>query len=256
MLVLDCHEYKRVACGRGAFRNGQVLKLRKNTMKKIIVALATFYIINITALTNAEKGEILPEHEPTIGFLVMHSDAAGVGLRLSLPLNEEGGATVQVDSALFGCTNQQLMVIESVWGMVIDDAEKFIINEGGRFVFCIYTNTYDMKTGDWSVDFSQRKGGPEDYPELFKFADDECSWFLPDADDGLVFTHLTNVIRVARTERNWTNYYEVCRDAVNSPSKRVKNDARHDLRELLKYASPDHLLYMQSDPLFPNMSNW
>jgi len=98
--------------------------------------------------------------------------------------------------------------------------------------------------------------GPDFDPFPLELYNKKRSWFYPDADDGLLFTHLTNVIRTVRTERNFTNYYEVVRDAVNSPSERVKNDSRHDLRDLMKHASPDHLLFMQNDPLFPDMSNW
>jgi len=75
--------------------------------------------------------------------------------------------------------------------------------------------------------------------------------------DGHPLAYITNVVRTLRTERNWTNYYEVCRDAVTHPSSRwVREVAEDDLQELMKHASPDHLLFMQNDPLFPDMSNW
>ena len=234
-------------------------------MKKIITTTAT--LSSLAAVLLYAHDRPLLEHS-TIGRFVEDSDVAGIGNIISV---EDNNLVIQVDTPLYGCTNQQTVAISGFnfvtrWNRFEFVYEPPEIVEAyfaqlkappltGRIVFLVSSNEYYFATDpSWNKSLEeQRVLSPYDKPHRLEFVNqnDEYTWFYPDADDGLVFTHLTNVIRVARTERNWTNYYEVCRDAVNSPSERVKNDSRNDLRELMKYASHAELLLMQNDPLFP-----
>jgi len=241
-------------------------------VNKLIIITST--IVSLAAIVMLYAHETPKPQFSTIGVLAQESHVAGIGDIISF---DDNNITIQVDTPLYGCTNQQVMAIEALnlvhrWNhpefvyWPPERVEAYLVQLKappltGRIVFLVSSNLYTFAYNplDWDKSLDeQRVRSFNDGPHRFEFVeyDDERSWFYPDADDGLVFTHLTNVIRVARTERNWTNFYEVVRDAVNSPSERVKNDSRHDLRELIKYANPDHLLFMQNDPLFPDMSNW
>jgi hypothetical protein len=54
-----------------------------------------------------------------------------------------------------------------------------------------------------------------------------------------------------RTHRNWTNYYEVCRDGASMDSLRVKEDSFYDLRGLIIYGTDEQLDFMSNDQFFP-----
>ena len=78
------------------------------------------------------------------------------------------------------------------------------------------------------------------------------SWWYDGYQDDLPYTHLTNLVHVARRERNWTNYYHVVRDAIPTPSSpRVWMDAYTDMHQLLRDATEAQFEYMSNDPLFP-----
>jgi len=77
------------------------------------------------------------------------------------------------------------------------------------------------------------------------------SWWYEDYHDGLPYTQLTNLLRAARVERNWTNFYHLCRDNIPSPSTRVWLDAVVDLCYLVEDASGEQYDFMVNDPLFP-----
>jgi hypothetical protein len=221
-------------------------------MKKLIVALATFASLTLTTKLHADECPICLDFYSTLGVLTACSEVAGIGT--TFPTDDEEGMTIaiHVDTPLFGCTNQQVVSIHrpSEWYW----SGNFPTN-GQRIVFLVFTNLCDkMTVGNWSIDIEQRhsEGGKDDfeYPD-FRLEDATRSWFNPNAEDGLVFTHLTNIVHTMRTERNWTNYYEVVRSGFISTSERVSYDSGMDLWDLMKYANLDQLLFMQNDPLFP-----
>ena len=221
-------------------------------MKKIIVAIATFTSLILTVKLHAHG--ILECLDPfsTLGVLTTCSDAAGIGTVIP---TEEPNFDILVDTPLFGCTNQQLVAVNVHASYFGYGEYEYLPTNGQRIVFLVHTNLYySMNVGDWNIDIEQRQreGGKDDFETSdFRLEHATRSWFEPDLDDGLVFTHLTNVVHTMRTERNWTNYYEVVRSGVISPSERVSKDSRSDLLDLIQFADPAQLLLMKNDPLFP-----
>ena len=222
-------------------------------MKKLIVATATFLILTTATKINADElGP--PEWSSSMSILAICSDMAGVAT--ILPENEREDFDVKVETPFFGCTNQQLIALGDLFlGHHGVDPTTVFTSKLGPIVFFAYTNShYNGEIGDWRISIEERNQGvfeAEPEPSLLKVRDGMRSWFPVDTDNGLLFAHLTNVVHTLRTERNWTNYYEVVRSGVTSASERVSNDSKHDLRELIKYADPAQLLLMKNDPLFP-----
>ena len=220
-------------------------------MKKMMIVSATLLCATVPIKTNA-SGAPFPPEWLSIPYLVVTADVIGVGTLLPF-YNDVGGRTIQVDTPLLNCTNQQPVIVRGINNSLAD--ENFIPEGVGGSVFIAFTNLYGIASaGDWNLDVEQM--WREDWtiddpiPGMFQMHGD-YSWFPVNTDNGLLFTHLTNVIHTLRTERNWTNYYEVVRNGVTSTSERVSNDSKHDLRELIKYADPAQLLFMKNDPLFP-----
>ena len=188
-------------------------------MKKLIVATATLLQFTTPLYPNWDR-DVDWYSQFSIGELVTFSDAMGIGI--IFPYDENGISVIQVEQALFGCTNQQNVAVRNNRDM-LSDRMATPLPKDGRIVFLVYTNAFNINlAGDWRIGAEDPDWGPTDEmledPDLFKFYDNNGSCFPPDIDGGLVFTHVTNVIRVARTERNWTNYYEVVRSGVTSPS--------------------------------------
>jgi hypothetical protein len=177
-----------------------------------------------------------------------------VGIGTVIP-TEYPNFDILVDTPLFGCTNQQVVSVSIDASYFGYGWYEYLPTNEQRIVFLVYTNLYySLNVGDWSIDIEQRQreGAKDDFETSdFRLEHATRSWFEPDADNGLVFTHLTNVVHTMRTERNWTNYYEVCRSGVTSTSERVSYDSDIDLWCLMEYASHAQLLFMQNDPLFP-----
>jgi len=221
-------------------------------MKKLIVAIATCASLTLTVQLYAEGIRECLDAFSTLGVLTACSDAAGIGTVIP---TEENNFNIQVDAPLFGCTNQQLVAVNVHASYFGYGEYEYLPTNGQRIVFLVYTNLCDTWTvGDWRIDIEQRQreGGKDDFetPD-FRLEHATRSWFVPDADDGLILAHLTNVVHTMRMERNWTNYYEVVRSGVISPSERVSQDSRYDLLGLIQFANPAQLLFMKNDPLFP-----
>ena len=66
----------------------------------------------------------------------------------------------------------------------------------------------------------------------------------------MVTDHFNNVIQAVRVERNWTNYFYLCRDGTYSTSARVRKDSYDDLRALVCNATTiEQLKFIKNDPL-------
>jgi len=241
-------------------------------MKKIIVIIATLLSLAAPIHLNADMAA---PPIMTFGNFATYSDVAGVGKVIKLnPYN----ITVQVDHPLFGCTNQQILAITPLMDIWVPEEtfEKFdeeytlrLADDNEyplpmtRIVFFAYTNSlnafYNSTILKWDVPFEELKLTVDEWDDFEEFERDgrytlldlKQSWLYPDMDNGLVFAYLTNVIQTVRMERNWTNFYAVCRSGVSSPSERVSKDAKLDVFNLMKYASLEQLQFMQNDPLFP-----
>ena len=59
----------------------------------------------------------------------------------------------------------------------------------------------------------------------------------------------TNVLQAVRLDRNWTNYYYLCRDGKKSTSIRVREDSFWDLRRLAKFSTDEQMRFILDDPL-------
>ena len=77
------------------------------------------------------------------------------------------------------------------------------------------------------------------------------SWWYEDYQDGHPLAYFTNVVHTMRTQRNWTNYYEVCRSGASIDSNRVKEDSFSNLRWLIIHGTDEQLEFMDNDPFFP-----
>ena len=226
-------------------------------MKKLIVATVT--LLTLTATTKASPND--GEYGSSIGVLTLCSDMAGIGTVLetgytnnfpvghSLYEHSHEYITLQVEESFYGGSNQQIVVVN--FGLASRSPP-----ESERIVFFVRSNEYNFNdVGNWNLENETRKveGVESDYiPPGYKFSDDyNHAWFSPNADNGLIFNYTTNIIYTLRTERNWTNYYEVVRNGVTSPSERVSEDSKFDLLGLIQFADPAQLLFMKNDPLFP-----
>jgi hypothetical protein len=75
------------------------------------------------------------------------------------------------------------------------------------------------------------------------------SWWHVERDDGLLTTQFTNVLQAVRFDRNWTNYFHLCRDGEYSASNRVREDSAGDMRDVAFYATHAQRSFILADPL-------
>ena len=75
------------------------------------------------------------------------------------------------------------------------------------------------------------------------------SWWYPERDDGVLFTQFTNVLQAVRFDRNWTNFFYLCRDGATSPSNRVREDSFWDMRHLAAFSTDERAQFILDDPL-------
>ena len=64
-------------------------------------------------------------------------------------------------------------------------------------------------------------------------------------------SQFSNILDAVRINRNWTNYYELCRDGLESPFLRVRRDAETDIKNLISSSPAKQLLLMWNDSMFP-----
>ena len=150
---------------------------------------------------------------------------------------------LKVETALLGCTNGQFIVIGTTTGLLH-------LTNDTQIVFCVFTNQYtDVKAGyiDWSAD--PQSNEHTRVFSRFRFDYDWRSSWSADLDDGLALGQFTNVLQAVRFDRNWTNYFHLCRDGVSSPSVRVAEDSFYDLCGLIIFASTNEARFIYNDPL-------
>jgi hypothetical protein len=184
----------------------------------------------------------------TLGLLARRSDVIGVGVVSS---REDDRFTITIDHALVGCTNGAIIVVHEGNDEPEGTGDKNIFwpMNGNRIVVAAYTNDY--KYGTWMY------WNTPEYPEAplsirpqleIRFLN--RSWWPVNRDDGVLFDQFTNVLQAVRFDRNWTNYFELCRNgATNSPSLRVREDSHWDLRRLAKWSTDEQMQFILADPL-------
>ena len=244
-------------------------------MKKSILFVSTVCFGSVVLLASLSylgpRDELMPKlsdfgygiirGETTFGMLVKFSDSGGIGEVINRGHLEERDLdyfTMRVSQAFWGCTNGQIL-------NVYDDERKTIMSANNqvvvlaptnhaRFVFVVSTNVHEI----YHMEYDLYDWNHETH--LFPITTNTMffylkygtrSWWYEDYQGGHLTTQLTNVLRTARTHRNWTNYYEVCRDGASVPSNRVQEDSFYDLRRLISRGSDDELDFMDKDPLFP-----
>ena len=207
-------------------------------------------------------------HQTGISQLVKFCDMGGFGQvigRGNLPNLGKDYLTIRIETALWGCTNGQYILIED-WEprqaeilpehMEGDPASDIPIfhdvfpTNQASIVFAASTNKIYMFPNYWRWDAQIPKTPSHTYP-LFELSETTRSWWEPDYEGGWQTLYFTNVVRTLRTQRNWTNYYEVCRDALAYPSVRVNEDVIWDLHKIIQYATQGEMMYMRDDPLLP-----
>jgi len=179
------------------------------------------------------------------------------------PEYPHGYLKINVVNAIYGCTNgQELVIIKADIGSTKDpthpyydpDLEYYPTNNS-RIVFAgpaRYLSTVKYWTPkDWNLPPQPEIiMTPTNHPVIFYGF--TRSWWYDGYQDNLPYTHLTNLVRAVRTERNWTNYYHAVRDAVPTPaSPRVWQDSWYDIIKLLINASQTQFDFILNDPLFP-----
>jgi len=194
----------------------------------------------------------------TLGRLARYSDAIGVGVVSNKGIfNEEYGFgyfTVTVDHALAGCTNGASFVIydgregEGGGGDFSDTRKDYMPTNNSRIVFAVYTNDFGSnRRMYWNS--SQIPILPDTVYTNYQLHYLNRSWWYADRDDGVLLSHFTNVIQTVRVDRNWTNFFHLCRDATNSPSARVREDSYWDMRVLALIATDERAQIILDDPL-------
>ena len=183
----------------------------------------------------------------TFGRLAKLSDIIAIGQVVASD-SEKSIFKVQVETALLGCTNGQTIVV----GILTSEMDGFHIlpTNNTHIVFSAFTNQYtDVISGyiDWSAAPQTNERTQVFTNYLLEYS--PRSFWHTDEDNGLVTEQFTNVLQAVRFERNWTNYYHLCRDGVNSPSVRVREDSFYDLAGLIKFADTNQAHFIYNDPL-------
>ena len=183
----------------------------------------------------------------TLGLLARRSDVIGVGL-----VNNCGDThfTVTVDHALVGCTNGAVIVVHEGCDEPPGSGDKnaYMPTNNSRIVFAVYTNDYGG--GGWMYwNSPEYPRTPESIRPQLEMRFLNRSWWPVERDDGVLFTQFTNVLQAVRFDRNWTNYFELCRDGANSSSNRVREDSHWDLRRLAMFSTDEQMQFILNDPL-------
>ena len=188
---------------------------------------------------------------------------------------EDGFLRVRVVNAIYGCTNGQELVIrkfdplkvlrhfwvnvrESDWGY--DPNFEYYPTNLSRIVFAATTRYPVDKEDDYYYTWSPKVWRLPPEPEIIVshtnkpciFSSYTRSWWHEDSQEAFPYAQLTNLVHAARVERNWTNYYYICRDTYNIPnlSARAKKFALHDVLALAGAGSTSEQRdFILNDPL-------
>ena len=187
----------------------------------------------------------------TLGLLARYSDVIGMG---QVSNRTDDHLTVTVDYALVGCTNGQSIVmyetppIQWAGGGGNGIKSDYMPTNNSRIVFAAFTNDYSGgRRMFWNS--PEIPYPPPNIQTNYELRYLNRSWWYPERDDGVLFTQFTNVLQAVRFDRNWTNFFYLCRDGAFSASNRVKEDSYWDIRVLAASATDERAQFMLDDPL-------
>jgi len=185
----------------------------------------------------------------TLGTLARYSDIIGVGTVGHLA---DDHFMITVDHALVGCTNgASIMVYEDpetlYWKYPFAEKANYMPTNDSRIVFAVYTNDYGYGARMyWNLPTLDIPW-PKTILDRNQLRYLNRSWWHVDRDEGVLFDQFTNVLQAVRFDRNWTNYFHLCRAGANSPSNRVREDSFWDMRFLAILATDERAQFMLND---------
>jgi len=188
----------------------------------------------------------------TFGSLARYSDIIGVGIVSNVA---DDNFTVTVDYALVGCTNGASIVVwedpNTLWNHYpIKKKADYLPTNDSRIVFAVYTNDYGGGGRmHWSAPTLDIPWPRPKVLTRYQLRYLNRSWWHVDRDDGVLFDQFTNVLQAVRVDRNWTNFFYLCRDGANSSSNRVREDSFWDMRDLALLATDERMQFILDDPL-------
>ena len=174
---------------------------------------------------------------------------------------------IRVETPLVGCTNGQLITINK-WNndvpeedhmYTFDDVmdcgnwEMYLLQNyptnNARVVFCVSSNYYGDAHGSFNWNGEQSTNRIEFVYSTYRLRGGVRSWWDPNRDDGILTEHFTNVFQAVRIDRNWTNYFHLCRDGMYKDSIRVKEDSYYDMRGIIENTNKNQAHFIYNDPL-------
>ena len=167
-----------------------------------------------------------------------------------------GSIKVRVVNPVYGCTNGQEFVMakgDNSEYNYPDMQVDFYPTNNSRIVFAVSTNNINHFK-PWTSQTWKNQASPEKIMSQIHlsipYPDFSRSWWYENFYNGIPYAQLTNLVRVTRFERNWTNYYHLCRDNIPNPSApRVEHSAYVDLVRMMFLASDSQLDFIFNDPL-------
>jgi len=258
-------------------------------MKKIIALSIPIFSVGFAFSTPVFQrlpgDEWMPLHTDkiiTLGWLAQYMEVIALVDILEhgdvFPGTKQEYYKVRVVDAALGCTNgQELAVKKKSFTSNYESNELFPVNS--RIVVTASTVSPLMAYNsivrgnpdpwDWNnpalptimatsetllynvrMPFWYKEKNFEHPARIYKGLPKSYTWSADDNGE-LYYTHLTNLVHAARIERNWTNFYYLCRDNVFSPEIYVALSSNWDLGLITQMGTHEQRVFMVRDPLFP-----
>jgi len=244
-------------------------------MKKSTLLFTTVCLTGAVLLANLSyqgpKDELLPEADyftygtftgnSSLSMLAKFEECGGIGEVIGRGHSEEFNRdffAVRIDHAFWGCTNGQILHVGEIEKKTRISASNQVVDlyptNHARIVFAVSTNIVYLYPNELDVfnwNHEAHLFPIEETAPLFVLNRFTRAWWYEDYQGGHLTTYLTNAFHTMHTHRNWTNYYEVCRNGASINSNRVKEDSFFDLRSLITRGTDEEIEFMDNDPLFP-----
>ena len=247
-------------------------------MKKNIVSTLVAFLL--ASNVNAQNNNI-PERDPrlprdfyeSMGRFIKYMEVAAVAEIMEIndaaPDFPFGFLKVRVVNPIFGCINGQEFMIEKnntkplspnvnhmVWYYSYELINEFYpTNLTKRIMFFGRVNERQFnESAYWTPKDWNQPPQPDiiissEKPVKMGFTG---SWWYEDYDNGIPYAHFTNLVRAARVERNWTNFYHIVRDSMTTTASPMTWWSSHaDINNLLDKSTKKQFEFMENDPLFP-----
>ena len=188
-------------------------------------------------------------HWTTLAKLAFYSDVIGIGV---VSNKETDHFTITVDTPVAGCTNGDIYTVykakdEKMRG--VGDMDAYMPTNNSRIVFAVHTNVFETRMDQYYFTTTGFLEPPISVLPRYELRYLNRSWWYPERDDGLLFTQFTNIIQTARVNRDWTNYFYLCRDGALSASNRVREDAFYDMNRIIRSATDEQKAWLLEEPL-------